>query len=260
MSGNNDNIPVKGRVINIKDEKTQSKAYKTAIITVMTSLTTVMTMIIAVYIPSSNGFFNIGESMVYLSALLFGPIIGGISGGVGSAIADLFLGYYQYAPGTLVIKGLEGFIVGTLFKILKNTNENKKDSWTRIIIISALVSIAILVIGLMFYIGSAEISGFNNAWSFVTNFNSIIWYIAAISSFIIIILLNSFLSGSSSARIISMFIGGLEMVFGYLLYGSMLYGITAVYVEIPFNILQSLIGIVLTMILIGPIEKVMPKN
>jgi len=47
-----------------------------------------------------------------ICGLLFGPIIGGFSGGIGSSLADIFLGFTIYAPGTLIIKGLEGFIVG----------------------------------------------------------------------------------------------------------------------------------------------------
>ena len=33
---------------------------------------------------------------------------------MGSALADLLLGYSAFAPFTLVIKGLEGFIIGTI--------------------------------------------------------------------------------------------------------------------------------------------------
>ena len=41
-------------------------------------------------------------------------IIGGVAGGLGSALADLLLGYSAFAPFTLIIKGLEGFIIGTI--------------------------------------------------------------------------------------------------------------------------------------------------
>jgi uncharacterized membrane protein len=81
---------------------------------IFAALTCVVTMLIAFPIPATDGFINIGDAVVMLAGLLFGPIIGGISGGVGSALADLFLGYTIYAPATLVIKGLEGFIVGMI--------------------------------------------------------------------------------------------------------------------------------------------------
>ncbi len=70
------------------------------------------------YIPliSSTGFFNLGEAFVYLAALIGGPIVGAIAGGIGASMADMVLGYGYFAPGTLVFKGLEGFVVGLLFR------------------------------------------------------------------------------------------------------------------------------------------------
>ncbi|MCE4620798.1 MAG: ECF transporter S component, partial [Desulfurococcales archaeon] len=61
--------------------------------------------LIAVSTPVTNGYFNLGESMVYTAALLGGTLVGTIAGGIGSAMADLYLGYSHYAPGTLIIKG-----------------------------------------------------------------------------------------------------------------------------------------------------------
>jgi uncharacterized membrane protein len=83
-----------------------------SIIGVFSALICVLTMVISIHIPATHGFINIGDAGVMFCGLLFGPIIGGFSGGIGSALADLFLGYTIYAPGTLIIKGLEGFLVG----------------------------------------------------------------------------------------------------------------------------------------------------
>lgn len=71
------------------------------------------------YIPliSSTGFFNLGEAFVYLAAIIGGPFVGAIAGGVGAAMADMVLGYGYFAPGTLVFKGLEGFAVGFFFRM-----------------------------------------------------------------------------------------------------------------------------------------------
>ncbi len=83
-----------------------------SLIGVFSALICVLTMVISIPIPATQGFINIGDAGVMICGLLFGPIIGSFSGGVGSALADIFLGYAIYAPGTLVIKGLEGFLVG----------------------------------------------------------------------------------------------------------------------------------------------------
>ena len=110
--------PTQNRLI--ETAPSQSIALKTSITAIMAALTCVVTMSISIYIPSSEGFFNIGESIVYLSAILFGPYIGALSGGIGSMTADLLLGYPNYAPGTLVIKGIEGFLVGYVYQKLRN--------------------------------------------------------------------------------------------------------------------------------------------
>ena len=52
---------------------------------------------------------------------------GGFAGGVGSALADIFLGYGSFAPATFIVKGIEGFIVGYLYfrwKQEKSKNNN----------------------------------------------------------------------------------------------------------------------------------------
>lgn len=78
----------------------------------MTAAVFVMTRVLVVPIPQTKGFFNLGEAGVYTAAVLYGPAVGALAGGLGSALADLTLGYAQYAPFTLVIKGLEGALVG----------------------------------------------------------------------------------------------------------------------------------------------------
>jgi uncharacterized membrane protein len=77
----------------------------------MGALTTVVTMIAIPFAPT-GGFFNFGDALVVTTALIFGPIVGGVAGGIGSGLADILLGYGAFAPYTLVIKGIEGYIVG----------------------------------------------------------------------------------------------------------------------------------------------------
>ncbi len=84
------------------------------LLALLIALTTVATMIIQIPIPATQGYINVGDAMVFTSALLFGPLAGLLAGGVGSALADWFSGYGQFAPYTLVIKGLEGLIAGLI--------------------------------------------------------------------------------------------------------------------------------------------------
>lgn len=85
-----------------------------AAIGVMGALATVGTLIFAFPIPATSGYFNFGDVMVQISALVFGPIVGAIAGGLGSGLADLLGGWYTYVIPTAIIKGAEGYITGKL--------------------------------------------------------------------------------------------------------------------------------------------------
>ena len=67
----------------------------------------------------SEGFINIGDIGVMISGLLFGPVVGSVAGGIGPFIADIVL-YPPTAIYTLVIKALEGFLVGVIANPRKN--------------------------------------------------------------------------------------------------------------------------------------------
>jgi uncharacterized membrane protein len=85
-----------------------------AISAIMAALVCATTLLIQFPIPATQGFFNIGDAMVMVAALTFGPIVGFFTGGVGSSLADLIGGWYVWIPFTLVIKGLEGFLAGSI--------------------------------------------------------------------------------------------------------------------------------------------------
>lgn len=78
----------------------------------MASLVIVATYIIRIPNPPTGGYINFGDVMIFFSALSFGSFVGGFAGGVGSSIADIIAGYSNFAPFTLVIKGIEGAIAG----------------------------------------------------------------------------------------------------------------------------------------------------
>jgi uncharacterized membrane protein len=65
-------------------------------------------------IPATGGYFNFGDIAIFIFALTFGPVIGGISGSIGSALSDLFGGFGSFAPFTFMIKGLEGLLAGLI--------------------------------------------------------------------------------------------------------------------------------------------------
>jgi len=79
---------------------------------VMSALVAVGTLIVRIPNPM-GGYFNVGDVMIFVSALTFNPLIGGVAGGLGSAIADI-IGFPVFAVPTLIIKGLEGLLAGLI--------------------------------------------------------------------------------------------------------------------------------------------------
>ncbi|TFG12628.1 ECF transporter S component [Candidatus Thorarchaeota archaeon] len=87
-----------------------------ALTAVMSGLVTIATAIIAIPFPTSTGYLNFGDTLVMISGMLLGPLGGFIAGGLGSALADVSLGYLAFAPLTFAVKGTEGFLVGLISK------------------------------------------------------------------------------------------------------------------------------------------------
>ncbi len=95
---------------------------------IMTALVAAATFFVQIYNPATRGYLNFGDIAIFVSALTFGPTVGGFAGGVGSAISDAISGYGYYAPFTLIIKGLEGLTAGLI--------SDRRRTWRDIIAVS----------------------------------------------------------------------------------------------------------------------------
>jgi uncharacterized membrane protein len=167
---------------------TKSAAFQIAIAAIFAALVAAATLTFVIPIPATSGYFNLGEAIIYTAALLFGPFVGLIAG-AGASIADILVAP-QFAPGTLIIKATEGFLVGYLTKKL-----NKK-----IKSLTLCATIAILI-------------------------------------------------------------GGLEMVAGYFLYETLILGYPTALalIEVPFNIIQMLVGLVIAIPVMHAVIRVFPQ-
>lgn len=92
---------------------------------IFTAAVAAATIALAIPLPKSSGYINIGDTVIFVCAYFFGGIPAMLAGGLGSAIADLILGYAIFAPFTLIVKGLEGLIAGLLFKLLRKYVKEK---------------------------------------------------------------------------------------------------------------------------------------
>mgnify|MGYP002565466613 CR=1 FL=1 len=77
------------------------KIRKLVLAALLAALVCVATMVVQIPSPM-QGYVNLGDCFVLLSGWLLGPWYGFAAGGIGSMLADIFLGYGHYAPGTPV--------------------------------------------------------------------------------------------------------------------------------------------------------------
>ncbi len=130
---------------------------KMIITSLLIALVTVTTMVVNVPLPGVKGYVNIGDTVVLLAGLIFGPLVGAAAGALGSSLADLLLGYAYWAPWTFVIKGVEGFLAGWLFGRMQQASGSGT-------ILGATVAAAFMVcgyflVGILYYgLGPALVS------------------------------------------------------------------------------------------------------
>lgn len=113
----------------------------------LAALTCIATMVIKVPTIGTNGYVNIGDTMVLISAWILGNPYGALAAGIGSGLADILSGYASYAPGTTVIKFLMAFVAFIVFKTIQNLNLSKQIAF----IVSGIVAEIIMVFGYFIY-------------------------------------------------------------------------------------------------------------
>ena len=80
------------------------------------------TAVVNITFPGAGdgGLMHLGNIPLFVAAILFGRRTGMIAGGVGMALFDLLGGFAIWAPFTLVIVGLMGWLVGRITETHKS--------------------------------------------------------------------------------------------------------------------------------------------
>lgn len=116
------------------------------LIGVMIALVTVATYIGIPTPGSMGGYIHLGTLVTFVIALKYGKEIGSITGGVGAALFDLFSLYTLWAPGTLIIRLIMGYVVGKIAETKEGQGMSTKRN-----IMAILVGGAILLVGYFIY-------------------------------------------------------------------------------------------------------------
>lgn len=195
---------------------------------------------------STGGYFDVGEVMVYISALVMGPYVGAFAGGVGSMLSDALLAP-QFAPGTLVIKGAEGFIVGYLGRRGARGLLQKRTG----LILGFFVALVVVLVGLIAFPDASLLFGQPGLTPSASTpdvpLSLAFWLVLGAAAFGATAVLSSKVGPSYTWVALAIVAGGAEMVLGYFLYETLVLqeGIVAPTAEIPVNVLQAVVGLVI---------------
>lgn len=98
------------------ETKVTSKTNVNSIVQVgmMAAIVYVATSLIHVPSAFGEGVLHLGDSAVYLAAILLGKRKGALAGGIGMCLFDLLSPYVVWAPFTFVIKWSMAYIAATL--------------------------------------------------------------------------------------------------------------------------------------------------
>ena len=83
-----------------------------AILAIMVAIIRALTMLVRIPTAPTRGYINLGDAAIYFAAYAFGPVIGGIAGGLGTGLADMIGGYPQWMVLSFFIHGLQGLAAG----------------------------------------------------------------------------------------------------------------------------------------------------
>ncbi len=227
---------------------------------VFTALVCIATIAFTVSVPATTGYFNIGETVIYVAALLFGPYVGAFAGGVGAAIADMLVAP-QFAPGTLVIKSFEGAIVGFLGKrLFTQTSISRWKIFT--ILLGIIVGVLLAITGSVYYSGSVDLYiGYPQPQSptFSGFVPAELWYFLGGIVALLIVFVGFRIEPEFGRSVFSIMVGGLEMVGGYFLYEQLVLSKPAAIVEIPVNIGQMLVGLIVAIPTVKIVLRSLPQ-
>lgn len=123
------------------------KIKKIVIAALMAALICIATMIIKIPSPL-KGYLNLGDCLVLVAGWILSPTYAFLAAGIGSAFADVFSGFFTYAPATFAIKGLMAILAFYGFKLLNNKVGNLASR-----IISGILAEIVMVLGYFVFEG-----------------------------------------------------------------------------------------------------------
>lgn len=104
------------RVSEAKISTVNSKLKDMVISALLIALVFVATRFINIRLPIAvnGGLVHLGNAMLFVAAIVFGGKKGAIAGAFGMGLFDLLSEWAIWAPATFIIRGIMGYIIGTM--------------------------------------------------------------------------------------------------------------------------------------------------
>ena len=237
----------------------------------MTALVLCLTFFIRIPVPYTSGYIHLGDSMIYLSVLVLGPVYGAFAAGVGSMLADLAGGYPQYALPTLIIKSLMALCMGLVMK-------SRSRRGTLISMLASLLVWGLFCAGTIINLNvtirdegkdrilksildpGADSEAAAEAASKLNNLP--LYLILGIAALVIVLSVSAWLISRKSGSdifgikaLVGMIAAGMWMVMGYFIAECFMYGPIPATFSIPANLLQFFGGVVTAGIISPALKK-----
>lgn len=248
----------------------RSNTRKYVLTGLMTALVFILTYLIKIPVPYTSGYIHLGDSMIYISVMVLGPVFGAFASGIGSMLADIAAGYLHYAVPTLVIKSLMALVMGLFI-----SRGSKKSP---IVPVLTAVSVWAVFCGCtLIYLNDqirrlgadtlvrtvlgedADAGAIKEAAGLIDRLP--VYFTAGIALLTLTLAVAAYLVSRRSnvftiRSIIGMNAAGICMVMGYFIAESFMYAPLAAIFSIPPNMLQFFGGVAVASILAPAISKV----
>ena len=231
-----------------------------ALTAIFTAFVFVTTWAFTIGIPTTNGgYFDVGEIMVYIVAILEGPYVGAIAGGVGSMLSDAAVSP-AYAPGTLVIKAAEGFLVGYLTN--RTFSGQSRSSWRAL-----CAGVGVAVGALIGYLGATfwSVSSYQfliGPFAFPSfDVPPLFWVALGMAALVGIVVAGAFVDEKIGYMVLAILTGGAVMVAGYFFYNiAFIEPLAPAVIEVPFDIGQALIGLLVAVPVVRRVRRITSRS
>lgn len=115
------------------------------------ALTCVSSVILHFHFPGSpHGCISICDCFVLMAGIMLGPVYGTASAGLGAMLGDIFMGHFEYAAATLILKASAALAAALVYRA---TSKKQYDFKMLHTVSAGLAGETVSVIGFFIYDG-----------------------------------------------------------------------------------------------------------